>query len=226
MRILGILSIGLALGGAASAELLPPESSHVAPRRLVVSDDQDVLRELRGMAAGAPALLLPIFTRCSGTCPLTAVQLKEALGKARAPFRVIVLSFDEEDRAADLQAFRERFRLPADWILARSDDAAATREYFDQLGFHFMKSGSGFDHPNRTFVLSPAGAWAATLAGMQFQEMELDAAWWRALSADDATAFRRLGGWLIRPEAWIALACVGLAMALAATAVLARKARA
>jgi cytochrome oxidase Cu insertion factor (SCO1/SenC/PrrC family) len=226
MRIRGILSLWLALGGTASAELLPPESSHVVPRRLVVSDDQGVLRELRGMAAGAPTLLLPIFTRCGGTCPLTAVQLKEALGKARAPFRVIVLSFDDDDRGADLQAFRERFDLPAEWLLVRSDDAAATREYFDQLGFHFMKSGSGFDHPNEAFVLSPAGAWAATLAGTAFREMELDAAWWRALGADEATPFRRLGGWLIRPEAWIALACVGLAMSLVATAVLARKARA
>jgi cytochrome oxidase Cu insertion factor (SCO1/SenC/PrrC family) len=226
MRIRCILSLWLTVGAAASAELLPPESSQVVPRRLVVSDDQDVLRELRGMAAGAPTLLLPIFTRCSGTCPLTAVQLKEALGKARASFRVVLLSFDQEDRAGDLQAFRQRFGLPAGWLLARSDDPAATREYFDQLGFHFMKSGSGFDHPNQTFVISPAGAWAATLAGTAIREAELDAAWWRALAADDATAVRSLGSWLIRPESWIALACVGLAMSLLTLTVFARRARA
>ncbi|HYV68116.1 MAG TPA: hypothetical protein VE964_17875 [Myxococcales bacterium] len=226
MRIRGILSLWLTVGAAASAELLPPESSGVVPRRLVVSDEQDVLRELRGMAAGAPTLLLPIFTRCSGTCPLTALQLKEALGKARASFRVIVLSFDEDDRGADLQAFRERFALPAEWLLARSDDPAATREYFDQLGFHFMKSGSGFDHPNQTFVLSPAGAWAGTLAGTAFREAELDAAWWRAMAADDPAPVRQLGSWLIRPESWVALACVGLAMSLLTLTVLARRARA
>lgn len=226
MRTRGILAVWLAVSGAASAELLLPASPRVVPRSLAVSDEKDGRHDLGGLAAGAPTLLLPIFTRCSGTCPLTAVLLKEAFKKARAPFRVVVLSFDDEDRAADLTAFRERFGLPAEWLLVRSADAAATREFFDELGFHFMKVGSGFDHPNETFVLSPRGAWAATFAGTAFPEAELETAWRRALAADDATAFRRLGGWLIRPEAWIVLACAGLAMSVVATLVLARKARA
>jgi cytochrome oxidase Cu insertion factor (SCO1/SenC/PrrC family) len=192
---------------------------------LIVSDEKDARHDLRAMAAGAPTLLLPIFTRCSGTCPLTALALKEALGKARAPFRVALLSFDTEDRAEDLSAFRERFVLPAEWLLLRSADAAATRAYFDELGFHFMKADGSFDHPNQTFVFSPRGAWVGTFSGAVFPKDELDAAWRRALAADDPTAFQRLGSWLIRPEAWILLALAGGTASLAAIVLVARKSR-
>ena len=195
------------------------------PRSLIVSDDKDVRHDLHAIAAGAPTLLLPIFTRCSGTCPLTALALKEALGKARAPFRVALLSFDTEDRAEDLGAFRERFVLPSGWLLLRSADAAATRAYFDELGFHFMQADGAFDHPNETFVFSPRGAWAATFSGAAFPKEELEAAWRRALAADDPSAFRRFSAWLIRPEAWILLALAGGTASLATIVLVARKSR-
>ena len=226
MRTRGILVAWLVLGGAASAELLPPARPRALLRSFVVSDEGDKRHDLRGMAAGAPTLLLPIFTRCSGTCPMTALLLKEALGKAHAPFRVVVFSFDAEDAAKDLTDFRERFGLPAAWLLVRSADGAATRAFLDEMDFHFMKAGGGFDHPNQTFVFSPKGAWAATFAGATFLEGELEAACGRALAADDPTAFRRLGGWLRKPEAWIMLACAGVAVSLVGIVLLARKARA
>ncbi|HET9752030.1 MAG TPA: hypothetical protein VFP52_03690, partial [Myxococcales bacterium] len=151
--------------------------------------------------------------------------LKQALEKARAPFRVIVFSFDAEDGAGDLAGFRERFRLPADWLLLRSDDAAATRALFDGLDFHFMKAAGGFDHPNRTFVFSPRGAWAATLAGTAFSGADLEAAFHRALAADDPALSSRVAAWLIRPEAWILLAGAGLALSLAALLLAQRRSR-
>jgi cytochrome oxidase Cu insertion factor (SCO1/SenC/PrrC family) len=222
LRNKGLLVAWLVLGGAASAELLPPERSGALLHSFTVSDDQDRRVELREVTAGAPALLLPVFTRCSGTCPLTSLLLKKALAEAKAPFRVIVFSFDAEDTAQDLRDFRERFALPAAWRLVRSGDAAATRELLDALDFHFMKSSEGFDHPNQTFVFSPKGAWAATLAGAESSRKELEAAFGRALAADDPAVLPRLRAWLIRPEAWILLACAGVAISLAAI-VLARK---
>lgn len=225
LRAAALAAVLLALGGAARASLLPPERAQSLPRGLMASDERDQRRDLGATAAGAPALLLPIFTRCSGTCPLTAVLLKQALENARAPFRVVVFSFDGEDGARDLAGFRERFHLPADWVLLRSGDAAATRAFFDGLDFHFMKAAGGFDHPNQTFVFSPRGAWAATLAGAAFSGGELEEAWRRALAADDPAASRRLAAWLIRPEAWIVLACAGLALSLAAILLVQRRSR-
>jgi cytochrome oxidase Cu insertion factor (SCO1/SenC/PrrC family) len=215
----------LLLGGAARPALLPPERAQSLPRGLVVSDEHDQRRDLAAATAGAPALLLPVFTRCSGTCPLTAVLLKLALEKARAPFRVIVFSFDAEDGARDLAGFRERFQLPADWLLVRSGDAGAVRSFFDGLDFHFMKAAGGFDHPNQTFAFSPGGSWAGTLTGAAFSGEELQEAFRRALGADDPAPSRRLGAWLIRPEAWVLLAGAGLALSLGAILIAQRRSR-
>jgi len=218
------LAASLLLGGSAAADLLPPERASVLPGGFIVADEQDARLDLRDLAAGAPALLLPVFTRCSGTCPLTALFLKKTLGEANAPFRVIVLSFDPEDAAKDLREFRERFTLPPEWRLVRSDDAAAVRGLLDGLDFHFMKTSGGFDHPDQTFVLSAKGEWAATLQGADPSRSELETAFRRALAAGHPAPLSRLRAWLIRPATWILCASAGLLASLV-TIVLARSAK-
>src|SRR5262249_46144219 len=205
------------------AELLPPAQPGFLPRSLAVLDEQD--RQQNFGTAGKPTLLVPIFTRCAGSCPLTAVALKQAMPGASADFRVVLLSFDPKDTAADLRRFRGRLDLPSEWLVVRSIDAAASRELFDDLDFRVMNSGEGFNHADQTFVFSPGGLWAATLSGPPSKE-DLSSAHRRALAADDRTASRRLGAWLIRPEAWIVLACAGFGFSLAAVLLLARRAKA
>ena len=222
----GILAAALLYGGVASAGLLPAERPRVLLHALDVSDEQGQPHDLRALTIGQPTLLLPIFTRCSGTCPMTAVRLKDALAAAGPAFRVALLSFDTEDTARDLREFRERFALPADWLVVRAVDPAAARSFFDELDFHFMKSGGGFDHPNLTFVLSPKGARAGAFSGTAFSRDELQTAWRRALRADDPGAFGRVRDWLIRPEAWILLASAGLTSCAVAILVFARRTRA
>ena len=196
------------------AALVAPASSRDLPDGFAVADEAEQQRDLRSLLAGEPALLLPVFTRCTGTCPMTAVRLKEALAKARARFRVAVLSFDPDDRATDLKDFRERFDLPAQWHVVRATDAAAARDFLGSLGFRFMRSAGGYNHPDETFVFSPAGAWTATFTGSAFSAGDLEAA-----------SSRRLRVSLIRPEAWIAIACAGLAFSAAALVLVARRAR-
>jgi len=212
------------IAGLVLAELLPPARPGLAPRNLAVLDDHDQRQDLR--VAGAPSLLVPIFTRCAGSCPLAVVALKQATAGSPARFRVLLLSFDTEDTAADLRDFRERLDLPSEWLLVRSIDATATRELLDDLDFHFMKTGRGFDHPNQTFVFSPNGVWAATFSGNLSSKEELESALQRALAADDLSVLRKLGNWLIRPEAWIALACAGVVLSVAAILLLARRGKA
>jgi len=205
------------------AELLPPARPGLVPRSLAILDEQD--RRQNFEPAGEPTLLVPIFTRCAGSCPLTAVALKQAMRGAPAEFRVVLLSFDPRDVGADLRGFRKRFDLPSQWLLVRPIDAAASRELFDDLEFRVMKTGSDFNHPDQTFVFSPKGVWAATLSGPPSEE-QLSAAHRRAVAADDRTASQRLGAWLIRPEAWIVLACAGFGVSLAAVLLVARRIRA
>lgn len=205
------------------AELLPPAQPGFVPRRLAVLDERDRYQEF--LPAGRPTLLLPIFTRCGGTCPLTAAALKQAMRAAAADLDVVLLSFDPEDVAEDLRHFRERLDLPSEWLLVRPVDAVATRELFDHLEFRVMNVGGGFNHPDQTFVFSPKGLWAATLSGPPSKD-ELSSAHRRALAADERTASRSLGVWLIRPETWIVLACAGFGLSVAAILILARRARA
>jgi len=205
--------------GLMLAELLPPAQPGLVPRSLAVLDEQDRRQNLG--ATGKPTLLLPIFTGCAGTCPLTAVALKQAMRGAPMDFRVVLLSFDPKDTAADLRHFRTRLDLPSEWLLVRSIDAAASRELFDELDFRVMSSGEGFNHADQTFVLSPKGLWAATLSGPPSRD-ELISAHLRALAADDRGPSRRLGAWLIRPESWIVLACGGFGVSLGALLLLGR----
>jgi cytochrome oxidase Cu insertion factor (SCO1/SenC/PrrC family) len=205
------------------AELLPPAHPGLVPRSLPVLDEQD--RHLEFGTSGEPTLLVPIFTRCAGSCPLTALALKQVMPGASVDFRVVLLSFDPRDDAADLRSFRKRLDLPSEWLVVRPTDPAASRELFDDLDFRVMSSGEGFNHPDQTFVFSPKGLWAATVSGRPSKE-ELSSARRRALAADDRTASRRLGAWLVRPEAWIVLACAGFGFSLAAVLLLARREKA
>ncbi|HUJ26790.1 MAG TPA: hypothetical protein VLW85_12275 [Myxococcales bacterium] len=164
------------------------------------------------LVTGAPTLLVPVFTRCSGSCPVTVMKLRE---KAPLRFRVTVLSFDPDDTPADLAEFRERMDLPAGWTVTQLPPAQ-THALLDGLDFHFMKSERGFDHPNQTFVFSPRGRWAGTLNGSDFDG--LDAAWNRALRADHP-----LLAWVDDPAALIAAAAAGLSISLAIVAVAVRK---
>src|SRR5579859_6899177 len=202
------------------AVLVSPALPDVAPHHLAVLDEQERPRTVP--EPGVPTLVLPIFTRCGGTCPLTALALAQA---GEVPeLRVVLLSFDSEDTAEDLRDFRGRLQLPSGWVLARAPDPAALRGFLDELEFHFMKTDAGFAHPNQAFVLSPRGVWAATFEGAPASQRELRAALGRALDADAPGALRRLRQWLLRPEALIALSCLGLAAALAAALHLGRKA--
>ncbi|HET6984721.1 MAG TPA: SCO family protein [Myxococcaceae bacterium] len=204
------------------AELLPPGRPGLALRSLTVLDEQGRRQSLG--TAGEATLLLPIFTRCAGTCPVTATALKQAIPGASADFRVVLLSFDPRDTAADLRSFHERLGLPSGWLVLGSVDARATRELFDDLEFPVMNSEGGFNHPDQTFVFSPKGLWAATLSGPPSKE-ELSSAHRRALAADDGTLSRSVGAWLIRPEAWVVVACAGFGLAFAAILLLARRAK-
>jgi cytochrome oxidase Cu insertion factor (SCO1/SenC/PrrC family) len=214
---------GLWLMTLVLAELLPPARPGLVPPSVAVLDEQDRHQSLA--TAGRATLLLPIFTRCAGTCPVTAASLKQANTGSAADFRVVLLSFDPHDTAADLRDFRKRLDLPSTWLVLRSIDARATRELFDELDFRVMNSEGTFNHPDEMFVFSPRGRWAGTLSGPPSRE-QLRSAHRRALAADDETASQRVRAWLIRPEAWILVACAGFGAAFACVLLLARRGKA
>lgn len=201
-----------ALCPAARAELTAPADGSVVLPDLAVVDESDTDLRLRALTEGAPALLLPIYARCAGTCPITTEALAMALGEKPQPFRVVLLSFDPADAPNDLAAFRRRHHLPASWALVRGRRPEKTRALLDRLRFQLMTSPGGFSHPDETFVVSPRGAWAGTFVGGVFSPADLALARRWALAADSPT----LGQALERPENRILLAGAALALSLAA----------
>ena len=167
------------------------------------------------LVTGSPTLLVPVFTKCSGSCPVTVMKLRE---KAPLQFRVVVLSFDADDTPADLAEFRERMELPADWKVTQLPPLQ-TRELLDALDFHFMKSERGFDHPAQTFVFSPRGRWAGTIDGTDFADLDREYA--VALRADKPWL-----AWIDQPSAWVVAAFAGLTLSLAGVMLFVRKAAA
>lgn len=195
----------LLLALCAHAELYSPGRA-IAVRDLEVIGEDGAPARLR--AGEGPSLLLPVFTRCFGTCPITT----EALKDARPDVQVVVLSFDPADTPKDLKNYRAVHRLPASWRVVRGSDAAATRAYLDQFGFRVMTSPEGFIHPDVTLALSPQGAWAGTFRGPAFAEKDLSRARAWALATDSPSLARRLLG----PNGTLTAAAVLLALGASA----------
>lgn len=198
-RSISSLLLLAGLGSAARAELLPPAKADFAVQDLSVIREDGTAASLSALTSGRPALLLPVYTSCAGSCPITTEGLRNGLSSRPDAFRVVLLSFDPKDGPDDLKAFRARHALPPSWAIVRGADAAATRAFLDQFGFRLMTQPGGFDHPDETFVLSPKGVWAATFAGPAFAAGELDEARERAVSSDAPSGLDRAR----RPGFWI-----------------------
>lgn len=157
---------------------------------------------LRSMGNG-PVLFLPLFTRCSSSCPTLLHRLEESLAfdASASRVRVFMFSFDPTETPATLFAFRSTSRIPGDWRLARADQAA-TRVLLQYLNYPVMSRGSVFIHPSEIFVLDDALRWRWTLGGIDWSSKDLSEVIERSGSPNFVS---RIEG---RPEAiaWMALA--------------------
>lgn len=211
MRV-GAAALLLAAALPASAQLYPPASPGLAPRGTAVFDRHGRRADLAGFLAGpGPVILLPIFTRCGGTCPTLAGSLKGALAREHdVPFRVVVFSFDASDRDADLESFRKDLALPDDWTFLRAADEGGARAFLDQFGYAVLQRNRMFIHPSEMFVLSARGRWSGTFAGGVFPLGSVGAAARQAEDLESPSPWRRWRRTLAMPQVWSVLALAGL----------------
>lgn len=206
----------------AQAQLYPAARAGMIPKDVAVVDERGRAADLMELVRGAgPAILLPIFTQCAGTCPLLAEHLKTALGRQpQAGFRVVVFSFDASDTDADLRSFRRDHSLSENWTIVRTASAGAARNFLDQFGYAVMQSGPGFVHPSEAFVLSGQGRWSGTFAGDAFSPEALKSAAREAEEIDSPAPSSRLRSGLSRPQIWIGLAAAAFVLGVAGAVVL------
>src|SRR5262249_31919344 len=88
---------------------------------------------------GTPLGVTAIYTSCDETCPRTIAKLRQLFDQYRQEHRagefVIVTLDPQNDRVADLRAYKQRQHLPEAWHLVRGE-LAQTHEVMELLGVH------------------------------------------------------------------------------------------
>ena len=118
-----------------------------------------------------------MYTHCPHTCSAVTAGVRRAIdqsGLAPAEYRVVSFSFDPNETADGLRAFRTRMQLPDDWTVLRARDPEVLERTLKALDFRTISVGDGdFDHPNLVAVLAPDRRLAGYLFGVTFSPSEL-----------------------------------------------------
>ena len=127
---------------------------------------------LAAMGTG-PVLILPVYTRCTISCPIQSQKLKQGLAELNPrPLRVILFSFDPQDTSESLTQFRKVQALPSNWKLVRASETEAAG-YFEFFHYPILTESGEFVHPDRIFVLDASLRWQASIEGLNWGPAEL-----------------------------------------------------
>jgi len=173
----------LVTAAACRASTMPALQLATVPDVQVMDGDADgnappaPLRTILGAAGSGPVILLPVYTRCSASCPILTRKLEAALEgmKSAAPFRVVLVSFDPLETPESLRLYRGREHVPANWKLVRASEDDI-RSLFGFFRYSVMNQEGALLHPNEMFLLDGALNWRWTVAGEDWTPGELAAA--------------------------------------------------
>ena len=115
-----------------------------------------------------PTVVLPVFYFCPVTCPMLlsnlAGALREVSFKAGTDYRVIALSFDEDDtheiakdsKAGYMNLLPDTFPESA-WTFL-TGEKQAIKSFTDAIGYRFKRTGdNNFVHPNAMVMIAEDG---------------------------------------------------------------------
>jgi cytochrome oxidase Cu insertion factor (SCO1/SenC/PrrC family) len=209
--LLPALALALASGAGALAAVPAGMNAGKIPD-LTVWDEADVQHSLWDAlrAAGpGPVIILPVYTRCTMSCPILArmlVQQTSQIGGG-APYRVLIFSFDPGDDARALRQFRTQKSLPSSWIVVRSGPAEI-RRFCDFFHYSILTEGPVMIHTNQMFLLDHNFQWRATFIGESWNAADLRT-WMRRAESPG------LFGWLaMNPEMLAVIGSGGLLLSL------------
>jgi cytochrome oxidase Cu insertion factor (SCO1/SenC/PrrC family) len=209
--LLLVLAVALASGARAVAVTPAAINAGKIPD-IAVWDEANVQHslwdELRAAGSG-PVIVLPVYTRCTMSCPVLARMLVQQTSQISggAPYRVLIFSFDPGDDAQALRQFRAQKNLPPAWILVRSK-AADIRRFCDFFHYTVMTEGTVMIHTNQMFLLDHNLHWRATFIDQNWNAADLRTWMSRAESLG-------LFGWLaMNPEVLVFIGFGGLLLSL------------
>lgn len=179
LRITRTLLIVAILATPLYARIIPAaKTAAPIPDAQVIDEfgSRTTVRSMLGTMGSGSVVLLPVYTRCSASCPLQTQKLKRALaGLNSASVRVLVFSFDPGETAATLAEYRKRESIPAGWRVIRADESAA-RGFFDFFHYSVFNEKGQMIHPDQIFLLDPSLHWQFTMAGLNWDLQELGGA--------------------------------------------------
>jgi len=184
-RIAGVFVLVGACATVRAATAPAPEGRAAVPDVSVwnENDQQIYLSEITKEWGTGPVIILPVYTRCLGSCPALARKLKAELARVDASlaYHVIISSFDPAETTESLQRFREHEGLPTDWVAVHSDEVEI-RKFFGFFDYRVMKQSGALIHPNEMFLLSGDNRhsnglfWRASLPGVDWKSQDIEKA--------------------------------------------------
>jgi cytochrome oxidase Cu insertion factor (SCO1/SenC/PrrC family) len=174
--LLSTLALALASGSGAAA-VVPADRNAGQIPDIAVWDEANLhstLWEKLRAAGSGPVIVLPVYTRCTMSCPVLARMLVKETSQMSggAPYRVLIFSFDPGDDAEALRKFRVQEGLPPTWMLVRSD-AGDIRRFCDFFHYSILTEGSVMIHLNQIFLLDHTFQWRATFIDQGWNAAEL-----------------------------------------------------
>lgn len=120
-----------------------------------------------GKLIDRPVILTLVYFNCEHLCPQVLGGLAEVLGKLDLTpgrdYRVITLSFDEDDTPGIARQTKENYQqaaqksFPEDSWKFLSGGRESIEKVTAAVGLNFRKEGHGFVHPVVAVILSPEG---------------------------------------------------------------------
>jgi protein SCO1/2 len=161
-------------------------------------------RELRlGEAISKPTLVLPVFYSCTVTCSIMLANLAEAINNVPLElgedYRVLAISFDEEERPELALRAKENFTRILDDDLPREEwrfltgGKESVHSFTGSIGFKFKRVGEHlFIHPNVLIALAPDGTIIRYLYGPRFLPFDIGMALTEAAKGTPGLSVRKL----------------------------------
>lgn len=105
---------------------------------------------------GLTTILVPMYARCPLACPRIISSMERAVARAETPpqsFRVVVFSFDPNDKVEDLRRLRERHGVPLSWTIATAKPADI-RRLMDSVDYRYAETNGLYAHRNVAIALT------------------------------------------------------------------------
>lgn len=171
------------------------------PGELVFRDENGAPRTLRELV-DRPTILALVFYHCPGICGMIqgnlARVLKDVPGQVGADYRLLSLSFDDEEPFALAAEARRNYTglaqppLPADaWHFLTGDTTNIAR-LCEAVGFHYVKiSPHNFTHPALITVLAKDGTVIRYLYGTDYLPLDIGMALSEATQGTPGLSIRK-----------------------------------